>query len=502
MIKLLKYSFILLFIFVENTNISAQFIIKPGSSVSIKNSGELYINTSLTLYSNSSGSGHLADQTSGGSLTVTSNILIERYISSSGWHNVGSPVSSSGSSLFSGTDMIFYYDETKVQNDWNFGWVWYPSGSFTNFKGYDIYLDAGGQTINYTASNSSGLNTGSFSINITNTDVPNGETENHKGWNLIANPYPSPVDWLTEAGWDKSNINDAKYIWNPQASNYTIFLGGSDPVGINGGTRYIPSNQGFWVQATTNGTFSINNACRKGIMSSTPDYYKSQEITYPLISLIATIDNLSDETLIRFLRNTSNDYDLNADAVKLFSQGDKVPQIYTEHNNTNFAINTLPEIKDNLVLPLNFTCRTSAKCSLELSNMSYLEDINDIYLYDNITNEMVNIKQEQVYYFDHHINNNSSRFLLIINPTQEKLKEISTKSYYEIYSAGNRVFVNQLKTEKEAGQVLVSNIMGQRITTFDFDTSKFSFTIDSSPGIYIVSIITPKVNQSKKLYIR
>jgi len=502
MIKLLKYSSILLFIFAENMNVRAQFIIKPGSSVSIANSGELYINTNLTLYSNSSGSGHLADQTSGGSLTVTSNILVERYISSSGWHNVGSPVSSSGSSFFSGTDMIFYYDETKVQNDWNFGWVWYPSGSFTNFKAYDIYLDAGGQTINYTASNSSGLNTGSFSIGITNTDVPNGETENHKGWNLIANPYPSPVDWLTESGWDKSDINDAKYIWNPQASNYTIFLGGSDPVGINGGTRYIPSNQGFWVQATTNGTFSINNACRKGIMSSTPDYYKNQEVEYPLISLIASIDTLSDETVIRFLRNTTNDYDLNADAVKLFSQGDYVPQIYTEHNKTNFAINSVHDIKDNMVFPLNFKCKSSASCSLRLSSLSYLDDIENIYLYDNLTEEVINIKQKKVYYFNHQINNDASRFLLIVNPTQDKLKEISNNSYYDIYSVGNRVFINQLTTETEQGQVLISNIMGQRIDKFNLNTNKFSFTIESSPGIYIVNIITPKGNESKKLYIK
>lgn len=502
MIKLLKYSFILLFIFAENIKVKAQFIIEPGSSVSITNSGELYINTNLTLYSNSSGSGYLADQTSGGSLIVTSNILIERYISSSGWHNVGSPVSSSGSSLFSETDMIFYYDETKVQNDWNFGWVWYPSGSFTNFKAYDIYFDAGGQTINYTTSNSSGLNSGSFSISITNTDVPNGETENHKGWNLIANPYPSPVDWLTESGWDKSDINDAKYIWNPQASNYTIFLGGSDPVGINGGTRYIPSNQGFWVQATTNGTFSINNACRRGIMSSTPDYYKNQEVEYPLISLIASVDTLSDETVIRCLRNTTNDYDLNSDAVKLFSQGDYVPQIYTEYNKTNYAINTVPDLKENMIFPLNFKCKSSASCSLRLSSLSYLNDIENIYLYDNLTEEMINIKQKQVYYFNHQINNDASRFLLIVNPTQDKLKEISNKSYYDIYSVGNRVFINQLTTVTEEGQVLISNIMGQRIDKFNLNTNKFSFTIESSPGIYIVNIITPKGNDSRKLYIK
>ncbi|NOY49972.1 MAG: hypothetical protein GXO88_05355, partial [Chlorobi bacterium] len=97
-------------------------------------------NTELHIFSNSTGSGHLADQTSGGSLNVTSNILVERYISSPGWHNVSSPVASAGTSLFSATDLIFYYDETKVLNDWNFGWIWYPSGNFSSFKGDTTFI--------------------------------------------------------------------------------------------------------------------------------------------------------------------------------------------------------------------------------------------------------------------------------------------------------------------------------------------------------------------------
>ncbi len=112
-------------------NICAQLSILPNASITIKTSGSLYANTELHIFSNSSGSGYLADQTSGGSLSVTSNILVERYISSSGWHNVSSPVATAGTSLFSSTDLIFYYDETKVLNDWNFGWIWYPSGNFS-----------------------------------------------------------------------------------------------------------------------------------------------------------------------------------------------------------------------------------------------------------------------------------------------------------------------------------------------------------------------------------
>ncbi|NOY50972.1 MAG: hypothetical protein GXO88_10480, partial [Chlorobi bacterium] len=53
-------------------NLYAQLSILPNANITIKSSGSLYANTELHIFSNSTGSGHLADQTSGGSLNVTS----------------------------------------------------------------------------------------------------------------------------------------------------------------------------------------------------------------------------------------------------------------------------------------------------------------------------------------------------------------------------------------------------------------------------------------------
>jgi hypothetical protein len=455
----------------------------------------------LHIFSNSSGSGYLADQTSGGNLTVTSNILVERYISSAGWHNVSSPVASANTSLFSATDLIFYYDETKVLNDWNFGWIWYPSGNFSSFKGYDIYYETGAQNIDYTASGSSSLNTGAFVTTITRTNPANGETENHKGWNLVGNPYPSPVDWLVESGWDKSDINDAKYIWNPSAGNYTIFLGGSNPVGINGGTQFIPSNQGFWVQATTNGSISINNACRKGIMNSTPDYYKNQEIEYPFISLICKGNSLSDETIIRFISQSSPNFDLNLDALKLFSFSDKTPQIASMIENTALAINTLAEITDNMEVPLSFYCQTEGNYSLGLNPKSNILEFQDIYLFDRILKKITNLKQDKIYEFHHLITNINSRFLLIINPSNEKLTALESGDKYSVYAIGKQVFINNLDGEDKNYKLIVSNLMGQRIYMAHFISSSNKFNLNADAGIYVFSILTDKQIFSKKLYI-
>jgi len=170
--------------------------------------------------------------------------------------------------------------------------------------------------------------------------VSNGEAENRKGWSLVGNPYPSPVDWLMETGWDKSDIVDAKYIWNPSNNNYTIFLGGSTPTGINGGTQYIPSNQGFWVQAYQNGSISIDNTTRVGIMTSTPDYYKNSNANSQELRLIASGNGYSDETMIRFIPEATSEFDITADASKLFSTHDSVPQICSNTGNNLLTVNS------------------------------------------------------------------------------------------------------------------------------------------------------------------
>jgi len=116
----IKHIAIIITLFLSGMNLSfAQFVISPGSSLTIKEGTSLYVGTNLYVKSNAEGSGHLADQNSTGNCTITDNITIERYLTANGWHNVSSPVNSASSSVFTNTDLIYYYDETIILNDWN-----------------------------------------------------------------------------------------------------------------------------------------------------------------------------------------------------------------------------------------------------------------------------------------------------------------------------------------------------------------------------------------------
>ncbi len=468
---------------------NAQLTINPGGFITIGQTGSMYVGTSLHINSNASGSGYWVDKTSGNDVIITGSVDVERYLAQGGWHNTAAPVNNTSSSLFTGTDLVFYYDETIILNDWNFGWVWY-SGLLEAMRGYDVYI-ASPLTVDYTSSSGNDLNTGSYTIPVTRTNVSNGESESHKGWNLIGNPYPSPVDWLEEPGWDKSDINDAKYIWSPTNNNYTIFLGGSNPTGLNGGTQYIPSNQGFWVQAITTGTVGINNACRTGTMSATPDYYKKSDQLFSGLRITASGNGYSDETMVRFLPTATANFDINKDASKLFSPFDSIPQICTLAAKQQLAVNSLPDVIEDLRVNMDFYCNAEGTYTLSIADSSEFLRGNQVYLMDIRKQKMINLNKKQRYTFYHNPEFSPHRFTLFFNPSGDFIDSLNPDSRFTVSTNGNTITIERNTQKFYQAGITIYNMMGQLTGTYIISNdTKTTFSIQVPRGYYIVSIKT------------
>jgi hypothetical protein len=481
---------------------AGQFTIKPGGFITVKEGGTMMIGTDLEIHSTASGSGYLVDNTVDGDITITGDILVERYLTDDMWHNIASPVSNETSSCYPGTDLVFYYDESIILNDWNFGWVMY-SGPLDVFKGYDvIYMDSSPTTVTYQATGSENINTGSYSIGVTITDVAGGEIPSHKGWNLVGNPYPSPVDWLASSGWNKSDINDAKYIWDGTNDVYTIFIGGGAPVGLNGGTQFIPSNQGFWVQAVNNGNISINNAVRIGDITGTPDFYKDGDYDYPLLSLVSSGYGYEDEILIRFIEGTTPGFDLNWDAAKLFSMNDAVPQLSIQEQGSEFALNTYPEIIDDLGINLNFRCSESGYYDISINERTNLDQAIELYLKDEKENQVVDLSKLETYSFYHDPVNDKGRFKLWFNPNQDIKNNLDPVSYFKVHAYKNVITILKNTVKDVAGKVLVYNMLGEIVFFESINNSKTnSYSVELPTGYYIVSIETDIHRSNSKIVI-
>lgn len=484
----------------------SQVSISPGTWITVKEGGSMMIGTDLHIKSVADSSGYFVDQTIDGDVTITGDITVDRYLEPDIWHNVASPVSNENSNVFSGTDLVFWYDETQIWNDWNFGWVWYTGatgGPLMVFRGYDVFYDSNPVTVSYSATGAETLNTGPYTYNVTITDpAPNPiEIPSHLGWNFAGNPYPSPVDWLA-AGWDKSDINDAKYIWDGTNDVYTIYIGGSSPAGINGGTRFIPSNQGFWVQAIQNGTIGIANSVRLGDMTGTPDFYKESPLDYPLVSLVASGNNRKDEVVIRFIEGTTGGMDINFDASKLFSFVEEVPQLSINTGTQLLALNTLPQLTGNLAVTLGFRCGTDGIYQIDLSDRTQLDDSVSIYLKDLLYGHSVNLTSLKTYRFTHHRVDSGNRFRLFFNPSAGLIENNFEVSNFSVFSNRNEISVIKNINQDESGEIIIYNMLGQKMLTKTLMNDRITNISTELPtGYYLLYIITNQYSYKEKVLI-
>ncbi|MCK7531371.1 MAG: hypothetical protein MZV63_10205 [Marinilabiliales bacterium] len=103
------------------------------------------------------------------------------------------------------------------------------------------------------------VNNGNISVTLNNHN--NTYTQ---GMNLVGNPYPSPIDWASVAGWTKSNIDDAIYFFKASTTDqyggtYSSYVAGISTGGAD--MNIIPSMQGFFVHVS-NGAFPTNRYLR------------------------------------------------------------------------------------------------------------------------------------------------------------------------------------------------------------------------------------------------
>jgi hypothetical protein len=169
------------------------------------------------------------------------------------WHFLSPPIPGAQSGLFTGS-YLYSFDEPTDS------WVNIVSQNVTlnDMQGYSNWTPNGSPLlVTFTGP----LHNGPFSIPVTRNT-----TQTDAGWNLVGNPYPSSLDW-DAAGWTKTNVNNTIYYYSGSGgtSNYKYYIGsgGETPgVGTNGGTKYIPPMQGFFIHVNsgnTTGTLGVSN---------------------------------------------------------------------------------------------------------------------------------------------------------------------------------------------------------------------------------------------------
>jgi hypothetical protein len=480
--------------------------------------GSLHTNDKLVLISNANNNARIAPVAS--SATIIGKITAQRFIPQglTGWINISNSIKNDSiidwmddfaTSGFTGATgsignfvSLYSYNE-NVNGSADQGFVSPTDSSDIIELGKGYYAYVGTSSINssdITLDVCGEAYVGDFNFPITYTASLPDALYNDDGWNLIANPYCSAIDW-DDAHWVKSNINDAIYSYNTDQQQYTSYVNG---VGINGGNNIIEPSQAFWIKATSQNPILVASEAVKTI--STNYFFKSNtnsnsSNTGLLKIKLGTIDG-KDETIIRKHQNASVLFDYEMDALKKFSSNLKVPAIATKLGSNIYAINNF----DSLItpeIPLYIKLSKPGMLTFEFQGVS--NNSQAFSLRDNFNGNEILIQHDTSFYFilvD--TNNVANRYSIVweSNSIATGAQMNAQATTFSIYPnpASDILHINQLPSNS---MIEVVNAIGQVIYKNRAKFSHIELKTDDYPsGIYLIKVFENNGNLVQKNWIK
>ncbi|MDC0230943.1 hypothetical protein OAK19_03170 [Aureispira] len=373
--------------------------------------------------------------------------------------------------LLTGNPNSFYYDETTGQ--WtaptSFG---YPMANGEGFYQYAYVGNGYNNIFDFTGE----LNTGNINIPITNS--------NGGGWNIIGNPYPSPIN-LTDL-WDSGNNPAVYYRYN--GSSYNSFIapiGLSNPPGL---TRYVPLMQGFWVNAGSYSSVTFSNGNRVTNPAQPVDNFTKTTMPLFRLAMIYQTDTLM--ATVYFFNAATNGVDENYDG--LYLNGDNSFQFATKTGNTNLSINGLPELTGLTdTIPLYTEVTVLGNYTISLTELSNFSSGTKIMLQDLLLSVSHDLTKGNYSYIGNPVEGND-RFIITVLSTVVSTDKVEDLASFKTYRCIDNLCIALPKVLDENASINIYNALGQNVYASTLEEGKQFWSLDnvnlSGTNVYFVDI--------------
>jgi hypothetical protein len=334
---------------------------------------------------------------------IQGNVTVQRHIEPEGriYRYISSPVSnasvaqlkddfpvtgnfndpSTGRGINSSAASLFYFDDGSPGGT---GWIPFPNSGFAadNYlrpgAGYTAFIR---QTERPTVLDVTGLlNQGRIEFPLQFTAAAE---ESKRGWNLLGNPYPSPIDWGKNEGWERSGgVGSVIAIRDNAAGMFRYFDGeiGNLPSGI------IALGQAFWIRTSAGDAKLVIDEQAK--TSDIDEFYRREKGHVDYIQLSLSGENSSDQVFLRKRTGSSRSLD-DMDAVKL--QNDQISLSISLDDSTSVAISAMNEFLQHEEIPVSIKFGSNATpatrhgmFSLHIDAFGVFRD-SRIFIRDNYT---------------------------------------------------------------------------------------------------------------------
>lgn len=492
-------------------------IISPGQMVIgvVLSNDTLKCNGNLTLLSTAAQTALVSGSGTG---EVIGKLTMQRYLPSGfGYKYFSSPfISDTVNDFSSEINLATSFPDVYSFNESlsSAGWVNYtnPSGLLTPLAGYAVNFGTSPAPM-----------TVSLRGVVSNHTISTGALYNHnmpttQGFNLVGNPYPSPIDWNAAGGWTKTNIDNAIYFFsngtvNQYTGTYSSYVNGVSSNGV--ASNIIAAMQGFFVHVSNGsypvtGLLAVNNTARNLNLNTAFLGYTVPQAPSPFIRLSAGFYDEGpdgDPAVFYFRAGADGGFDKEFDALKLMNTHTGVPNLYAIATDTaRLSIYALPATFDSVeTVPLGLITAKDGWISFKATDIENMPAGLYVYLSDTktgIRQDLLNAPPYRLYLTGGEYKN---RFFLNFStkePAADGPPGTPSNGPFQAYAAGGALFVNGNLNPGEKGEVRVIDMRGQLVLRGEISGSVYqSFHSNFAPGIYLVSLSAPKGTQTKKILI-
>ncbi len=513
--------------------------IDPIGSISFNSSGTKSLTTTgqtLTLLSSAAGSA-MIDNTN--NATIVGNITVQNYLPANGrqyrflssqviggttlqWRDNAANTSGVGIAItghigtvdasITNQPSAFYYDENNTNEGTNInGAGKWPNidgnTTLTNGKGYRVFV-RGDRTISLTTANSINNATtiwiqGTYPSNPVSPNITYTPAAAN-GWNLIGNPYPCTIDWGAIAASDRTNLDNAIYVWNPSNTNnstggYASFVNGVGTGTPNAGSQYISSGQAFFVKANASSPVLNFREVHKQSNQAGGRMFKSTSVKPNSIRLKLFKNNTPiDDAVLYFQEEATRHFDSEFDAYDLTNN----IGFLTANGKDTLAISGNPIFKDNETYKINANLSTS-NYQFQFTDLTSFTNLPEAYLIDNYLNKKILLADSLIYAFSVIDNNpytfGNNRFELQFGKSTTSItSDFIPPTKLLVYPNPATHFLNlSTSNNKTIETINIYNVSGKLILHFNTNLNQIDISQLNS-GVYFIEVFTINEKLSSK----
>jgi len=510
-------------------------MLDAGSSATVNGTLTVASGATFTLSSPPDGEGPSGSLITVGTVSGTGSLYVDRHYETAGRYvYFSAPVNNATDDMFDNTLLpnnfnpnLYNYTEgydaptdptgTAYTNWSDPTYAFYDAWNQVAVDGSTVGLTAGAGYITYNereldieyGGSPSNLNVAtsySPSVSYTLNDANSGY---YDGWNLVGNPYPCALDW-DDVNWTKTNISNTIYLWN--GNNYIYYNNGfpedhlegsGQTINSDADARYIPAMQSFMVKASGAPTLTIPDDARVHYVK---DLYKKteNEYTFNYLKLRTEHEGFSDETIVRFFEEATDNVDDAFDAYKMFPWSTPA-MIYslTQNEEIPVSINSLPVRDIGTSIPIGFLSEDAGTFTIIASEFQFDPSVIVKFI-DKSDHKEIIVNEDFEYSFSYEGGENRDRFYLFVAPIWTDIDEenIDIEANTKVWSSDNKIFITVSSYELLDSRVEVFDVLGRSVIQERLTGNYNVINVPGASGTYFVKLITNNgMSSLDKVYI-